>query len=113
VCVWQSAPPRRETNNALKREPLELELNGDESHGDVHGGGGARRRRAVQWERECARAGLVRPSVGLLTGSPLFWGDALLTAYLRVRCLFVCVLITGQRRKLGLANPESRTTRGG
>ena len=26
VCVWQSAPPRRETNNALKREPLELEL---------------------------------------------------------------------------------------
>ena len=26
MCVWQSAPPRRETNNALKREPLELEL---------------------------------------------------------------------------------------
>ena len=24
--MWQSAPPRRETNNALKREPLELEL---------------------------------------------------------------------------------------
>jgi hypothetical protein len=22
--VWQSAPPRRETNNALKREPLDL-----------------------------------------------------------------------------------------